>query len=63
MMIKTERLILREFIADDAPFILELLNDPAWIEFIGDRGIRTLDDATTYITERLQKSYREHGFG
>ena len=62
-MIQTKRLILREFTIDDAPFILELLNDPAWIDFIGDRGVRTLEDAKTYIIERLQKSYREHGFG
>ena len=62
-MIETERLTLREFTIDDAPFILELLNDPAWIEFIGDRGVKTLDDARTYISERLQKSYQEFGFG
>ncbi len=62
-MIKTERLTLREFNAEDAPFILELLNDPAWIEFIGDRGVRTLPDAKGYILERLQKSYRDFGFG
>ena len=62
-LIETERLILREFIADDAPFVLALVNDPDWITYIGDRGVRNLDDARTYITERLQKSYREMGFG
>ena len=63
MILQTNRLTLREFTVDDAPFILELLNDPAWIKFIGDRGVRTLDDAKTYIVDRLQKSYTEHGFG
>ncbi len=62
-MIDTERLTLREFTSDDAPFVLALVNDPDWIKFIGDRGVRTLDDARTYIAERLQKSYRKLGFG
>jgi len=62
-MIETERLILREFTADDAPFVLALVNDPDWITYIGDRGVKTLEAAKTYIAERLQKSYREMGFG
>ena len=62
-MIKTKTLTLREFDIDDAPFILELLNDPAWIEFIGDRGVRNLDDAQSYIRERLQTSHQDAGFG
>ena len=62
-MFKTESLTLREFTTEDAPFILELLNDPAWIKFIGDRGVRNLKDARTYIHERLIISYQEQGFG
>mgnify|MGYP002640563967 CR=1 FL=1 len=62
-LIETKRLILREFSEEDAPFVLELVNDPAWIKFIGDRGVHNLDDARTYIAERLQKSYQEFGFG
>jgi len=62
-LIETERLTLREFLEEDAPFVLELVNDPDWIKFIGDRGVRTLDDARTYIMERLQKSYQDFGFG
>ena len=62
-LIETERLILREFSEADAPFVLALVNDPAWIKFIGDRGVRSLDDARIYIAERLQKSYQEFGFG
>ena len=61
--IETDRLILSEFSLDDAPFILEMLNDSAWLQFIGDRDIRTLDDARDYIVNKLQKSFKEQGFG
>ena len=63
IVLTTARLVLREFAADDAPFILELLNDPSWLRFIGDRGVRTLDDARAYLANGPQKMYREHGFG
>jgi ribosomal-protein-alanine N-acetyltransferase len=59
----TERLILRRLTADDAPFILELLNEPAFLEFIGDKGVRTLDDARHYILTGPVASYDRHGFG
>ena len=49
IVLETERLILRRLTVDDAPFILELLNDPAWLRFIGDKGVRTLDDARDYL--------------
>ena len=62
-IIETNRLILSEFTIDDAPFILDMLNDPAWLQFIGDRGIKTRDDARDYIVNKLQKSYQEYGFG
>ena len=62
-IIETDRLILSEFSLDDAPFILEMLNDPGWLEFIGDRGVRTLDDAHGYIKRRLLDSYEKLGYG
>lgn len=62
-VLETERLILRRATADDAEFILELLNDPAWIRFIGDKGVRTPDDARAYISRALLGSYERHGFG
>jgi [ribosomal protein S5]-alanine N-acetyltransferase len=61
--IKTKRLTLRSFTLDDAPFIHELLNDPDWIRFIGDRGIRTLDDARRQISEKYMTAYARDGFG
>lgn len=62
-MLETERLRLRELTPDDAGFILELVNEPAWWRFIGDRGVRTLDDARAYIANGPAAMYRNHGFG
>lgn len=62
-VIETARLNLREMSGADAAFILEVLNDPGFIRFVGDRGVRTLEDAARYIDERFAESYRQHGFG
>lgn len=62
-ILETERLVLREVEETDAPFVLELLNSPGFLENIGDRGVRTEDEARAYIAERIVGSYREHGFG
>lgn len=62
-IIKTDRLILRKLTTDDAPFILDLLNQASFIQFIGDRGVRTLDDARQYIVNGPVASYERHGFG
>jgi RimJ/RimL family protein N-acetyltransferase/protein tyrosine phosphatase (PTP) superfamily phosphohydrolase (DUF442 family) len=60
---ESARLRLRHVTDDDAPFILALLNDPGWLRYIGDRGVRTLDDARKYIAEGPRRMYAEHGFG
>ena len=62
-VIETERLLLGKLSADDAPFILELLNEPAFLRFIGDKGVRNLDDAGEYIRKGPVDSYERHGFG
>lgn len=54
---------MRQPRADDAAFILRLLNDPGWLRNIGDRGVRNEADALGYIEERLLDSFRRHGFG
>lgn len=54
--LRTERLTLIPPTEADADFVLELLNDPGWLQNIGDRGVRTLDDARSYIVERFGKS-------
>jgi [ribosomal protein S5]-alanine N-acetyltransferase len=63
LLIRTRRLLLRHIEATDADFILKLLNEPAFIRFIGDRGVRNLDDARQYIAAGPQASYQRHGFG
>jgi len=60
---ETDRLQLRHFVFADAPFVLELVNDPSWIQFIGDRGIRTLAQAEAYLQNGPMASYAENGFG
>lgn len=62
-VIETESLILRRATVGDAEFMLELLNDPAWLRFIGDKGVRTLDDAREYILRSLVAMYERLGFG
>ena len=61
--LETDRLRLRELHEGDAAFILELLNEPGWLRYIGDRGIRTLDAARQYIVDGPVAMYRRHGFG
>jgi RimJ/RimL family protein N-acetyltransferase len=60
---ETGRLRLRELSTGDAAFIFELLNEPAWLRFIGDKGVRTLEDARKYVEEGPVASYRKNGFG
>ena len=61
--LETERLILREFTFGDAEFIISLLNSPGWLQFIGDRNVKTIDDAKNYLLNGPMKSYSENGFG
>ncbi|MGO5007320.1 GNAT family N-acetyltransferase [Bacillus wiedmannii] len=63
IVLETERLVLRWFDIKDAPFILELVNDPAWIQFIGDKRIKNLEDATKYILNGPVDMYNKMGFG
>lgn len=59
----TARLRLRHFTLDDAPFVLRLLNEPSFLQFIGDRGVRTLADAENYLRTGPMASYAAHGHG
>lgn len=60
---ETRRLVLSRLTLGDAPFILELVNDPSWIRFIGDKNVHTLKAAKEYIKNGPQKSYAQLGFG
>jgi [ribosomal protein S5]-alanine N-acetyltransferase len=62
-VIETRRLVLRHLAPDDAGFILELLNEAAFIRYIGDKGVRTLSDAREYLLHGPIESYARHGFG
>ena len=62
-VLETDRLILRWMTTDDAPFILELVNEPSWMHFIGDRGVRTMEDARNYIRNGPIEMYARLGFG
>jgi [ribosomal protein S5]-alanine N-acetyltransferase len=61
--IQTERLSIRLMSLDDSAFILRLLNEPSWIQYIGDKGVRTEDDAKNYIQTGPIQMYKEYGFG
>ncbi len=62
-VLKTERLVLTELSLTDAPFILQLTNTAEWLQFIGDRGIKTIEDAENYISKGPQMSYAKWGHG
>ncbi len=60
---KTPRLTLRRLTLDDAPFILGLVNQPSWLRFIGDKNVRTLEDARGYLSKGPLEMYQRLGFG
>ena len=61
--LETERLSLQHLTAGDAEFLIELLNDPSFIRNIGDRGVRTVQDAQAYVQNGPAASYAKNGFG
>jgi len=63
IQIKTERLILLQFTLSDTEFILELVNEPSFIQNIGDRGVQTIADAENYLANGPISSYAKNGFG
>lgn len=62
-LIETDRLCIRPFSEADAEFVLRLLNSPSFIENIADKGVRTVDDAGSYLRDGPMASYAKHGFG
>lgn len=63
IIVETERLTLRRLTVDDAEFVFALLNEPSWLRFIGDKGVRTLEDARAYIENGPVAMYQRFGFG
>ena len=62
-VLATDRLRLRLLSLDDAPFILKLVNDPSWLEFIGDKNVRSKEDARVYLSKGPLEMYARLGFG
>ena len=63
MILETPRLRIRELTVDDAEFIFGLVNEPSFLEHIGDKGVRNLEDARQFILEGPWASHRERGYG
>ena len=63
IVLETDRLILRHFTEEDASFMLELLNTEGWLTFIGDRNVKTEEDARRYLRIGPLLSYEQYGFG
>ena len=61
--IETERLALHEFTDDDAAFVFRLVNEPSFLRYIGDRGVRTIEDARRYIADGPVAGYARYGYG
>ncbi len=61
--LETPRLLLHPFTHDDAPFILRLLNEPSFLQHIGDKGVRDLEGAKGYLSNGPMASYAKHGHG
>lgn len=62
-VLDTERLQLRHLDGDDAGFMLELLNEPDYLRYIGDKGVRSLAEAREFIIKKMAISYHANGFG
>jgi RimJ/RimL family protein N-acetyltransferase len=62
-ILQTERLLLRQLTLTDTPFIIELLNTEGWIKYIGDRNVKTAEQARQYLSNGPIKSYADNGFG
>ena len=63
VVVETTRLRLRRFTLDDAEFVLELVNEPSFVENIADKGLRTLDDARRFILEGSWTCQEKKGYG
>eukprot|EP01129_Flabellula_baltica_P000050 TRINITY_DN10052_c0_g1_i1.p1 TRINITY_DN10052_c0_g1~~TRINITY_DN10052_c0_g1_i1.p1 ORF type:complete len:171 (-),score=30.60 TRINITY_DN10052_c0_g1_i1:70-582(-) len=67
MLLSTDRLVMRRAQSDeslDVSFIFQLVNSPKWIEYIGDRNVRTMEDAKVYLERHMIPRYADgDGYG
>ncbi|NNE31830.1 MAG: GNAT family N-acetyltransferase [Winogradskyella sp.] len=61
-LIETQRLLLKPITINDANFIFKLMNTPKWIQFIGDRNVRSVKDAENYIIEKVFPQQKTYGY-
>ncbi|MBM7844146.1 GNAT family N-acetyltransferase [Herpetosiphon giganteus] len=61
--IRTARLVIRQFTLADGPFVMQLVNQPSWLQWIGNRNVHTLNDAETYISSGPMAMYQRYGVG
>jgi len=62
-ILETERLQLRELTLEDSSFLIELFNSPGWLKYIGDRNVRTEEEAKLYLKNGPIQSYSDYGYG
>jgi RimJ/RimL family protein N-acetyltransferase len=60
-ILETERLSLRTLNTDDASFYLRLVNEPTWLQHIGNRGVTTLEQACMAIEHGPNQMFRQFG--
>ncbi len=63
LILETDRLVIRQLTLEDTSFVIELVNSPGWLRFIGDRNIKTDEQAKDYLENGPLKSYEQNGFG
>jgi len=63
LVAQTQRLRLRRLRKADTAFLLELLNQPSWLEFIGDRNVHSAAQADDYLAQRIDAQFDRYGFG
>lgn len=63
LIFETERLGLHKFTPDHAAFVLQLLNSPDYLKYIGDKGVRTEADARKYIMGGPMLAMEQYGYG
>ncbi len=62
-VLETERLVLSRLSYDHCEFIFELVNEPTFKRFIGDKDVNSLEDARRYLREGPIESYEKFGYG
>ena len=63
IILQTDRLLLRQPTVDDAAFMLRLVNEPLWLQYIGDRNVHSIEDAKNYLLNGSIRSFETNGFG